>query len=82
MTTADMRAVAGDGPAGADVGATDSDVAQSPTAGLVRRVTLRSRTLDELTAWAESRGIERYRANQIAGWPYNRPVTLVGRGDA
>jgi len=77
MTTAGMGTVAGDGPAEADVGATDPDVAPNPAVGPVRRVTLRSRTLDELTAWAESRGFERYRSSQIAGWLYNRPVTLV-----
>jgi 23S rRNA (adenine2503-C2)-methyltransferase len=38
---------------------------------------LRSRTLDELTAWAESRGFPSYRGSQIAGWLFNRPLTTV-----
>ncbi|TFH29219.1 MAG: 23S rRNA (adenine(2503)-C(2))-methyltransferase RlmN [Myxococcales bacterium] len=38
---------------------------------------LRSRTLDELTAWAESRGFPSYRGSQIAGWLFNRPLTAV-----
>jgi len=41
------------------------------------RPTLRSRTLEELTDWAESRGFPPYRGSQIAGWLYNRPLTAV-----
>jgi 23S rRNA (adenine2503-C2)-methyltransferase len=56
----------------------EADAGDPDTAAhAVRRPTLRSRTLDELTAWVESRGFERYRASQIAGWLYNRPVTRV-----
>ena len=65
----------GDGDAGTSadtVEAGEGSVSVQP-----RRPTLRSRTLDELVAWAESRGFERYRASQIAGWLYNRPVTRV-----
>ena len=38
---------------------------------------VRSQTLDELTAWAESRGFPAYRGAQIAGWLYNRALTAV-----
>jgi 23S rRNA (adenine2503-C2)-methyltransferase len=41
------------------------------------RPNLRSQTLEELTAWAESRGFPAYRGAQIAGWLYNRPLTAV-----
>ena len=42
-----------------------------------RKATLRSCTLDELREWVELRGFEPYRANQIAGWLYNRPLTAL-----
>jgi len=41
------------------------------------RPNLRSQTLEELTAWAESRGFPAYRGSQIAGWVYNRPLAAV-----
>jgi 23S rRNA (adenine2503-C2)-methyltransferase len=41
------------------------------------RPNVRSQTLDELTAWTESRGFPAYRGNQIAGWLYNRQLTAV-----
>jgi 23S rRNA (adenine2503-C2)-methyltransferase len=41
------------------------------------RPNVRSQTLDELTSWVESRGFPAYRAGQIAGWLYNRPLTPV-----
>jgi 23S rRNA (adenine2503-C2)-methyltransferase len=41
------------------------------------RPNLRSQTLEELTAWAESRGFPAYRGGQITGWLYNRPLTGV-----
>jgi 23S rRNA (adenine2503-C2)-methyltransferase len=41
------------------------------------RPNVRSQTLEELTAWAESRGFPAYRGSQIAGWLYNRPPTAV-----
>jgi 23S rRNA (adenine2503-C2)-methyltransferase len=41
------------------------------------RPDVRSQTLEELTAWAESRGFPAYRGSQIAGWLYNRPLAAV-----
>jgi 23S rRNA (adenine2503-C2)-methyltransferase len=38
---------------------------------------LRSRTLEEITEWVAARGFPAYRASQIAGWLYNRPLTAV-----
>ena len=38
---------------------------------------VRSQTLDELTAWVESRGFPAYRGAQVTGWLYNRPLTAV-----
>lgn len=42
-----------------------------------RRPNLRSVTLEELGAWGQARGFTPYRASQIAGWLYNRPLTEV-----
>jgi 23S rRNA (adenine2503-C2)-methyltransferase len=38
---------------------------------------VRSQTLDEIGEWTEARGFPSYRASQIAGWLYNRPLTPV-----
>jgi 23S rRNA (adenine2503-C2)-methyltransferase len=38
---------------------------------------VRSSTLEEIEAWVERRGFDAYRANQLAGWLYNRPLTDV-----
>jgi 23S rRNA (adenine2503-C2)-methyltransferase len=40
-------------------------------------VNLRSLTLEELEGWTERRDFGGYRANQLAGWLYNRPLTAV-----
>jgi 23S rRNA (adenine2503-C2)-methyltransferase len=42
-----------------------------------RKQNLRSTTLEEIERWVEERGFEPYRAGQIAGWLYNRPLTEV-----
>jgi 23S rRNA (adenine2503-C2)-methyltransferase len=39
------------------------------------RCNVRSLTFDEIGVWAEERGFEPYRASQLAGWLYNRPLT-------
>ena len=36
---------------------------------------LRSASLEELQSWVAARGFEPFRASQIAGWIYNRPLT-------
>ncbi len=41
------------------------------------RANLRSLTLAEIGAWVEERGLDGYRAAQLAGWLYNRPPTPV-----
>ena len=56
--------------------ATDSAIPVAAPAS-ARPPTLRSRTLEELHAWAEQSGFEGYRASQMAGWLYNRPPTAV-----
>jgi 23S rRNA (adenine2503-C2)-methyltransferase len=38
---------------------------------------VRSSTLEEIEAWVERRGFDAYRANQLAGWLYNRPLVRV-----
>jgi 23S rRNA (adenine2503-C2)-methyltransferase len=38
---------------------------------------VRSLTLADLGSWVEERGFEPYRANQLAGWLYNRPLAAV-----
>jgi 23S rRNA (adenine2503-C2)-methyltransferase len=38
---------------------------------------IRSLTLDQIKEWTASRGFDEYRANQVAGWLYNRPLTDV-----
>ncbi len=43
----------------------------------VNPVNVRSLLLDEILAWTEQRGFARYRASQLAGWLYNRPLTAV-----
>ena len=60
---------------------------ESPEAGLrvpergsargERRPNLRSLTLDEVRDWVSLRGFEDYRASQVAGWLYNRPLVAV-----
>lgn len=42
-----------------------------------RRSNLRSLTLAELQTWSDKSGFESYRASQIAGWLYNRPLVEV-----
>lgn len=42
-----------------------------------RRPNVRSATLEQLRLWAEARGFTAYRASQVAGWLYNRPLTDV-----
>jgi 23S rRNA (adenine2503-C2)-methyltransferase len=52
----------------------------STTSSCIRadaRPNVRSLLLPELEAWVERRGFEAYRASQIAGWLYNRPLTDV-----
>jgi 23S rRNA (adenine2503-C2)-methyltransferase len=44
---------------------------------MVRRPHLRSLRLEDIEAWVARRGLEPYRANQIAGWLYNRPLSPV-----
>jgi 23S rRNA (adenine2503-C2)-methyltransferase len=38
---------------------------------------VRSLSLDEIVAWSERRGFPRFRASQVAGWLYNRPLAAV-----
>jgi len=38
---------------------------------------VRSLTLDDIVEWVASRGFPSYRASQLAGWLYNRPLTPV-----
>ncbi len=38
---------------------------------------VRSLTLDHIKDWTAARGFEEYRASQIAGWLYNRPLTDI-----
>ena len=42
-----------------------------------KRSDLRSLNLAELQAWTARRGFEPFRASQVAGWIYNRPLTEV-----
>lgn len=35
---------------------------------------IRSLTLDDIRTWVDERGFDSYRASQIAGWLYNRPL--------
>ncbi|HYC01533.1 MAG TPA: 23S rRNA (adenine(2503)-C(2))-methyltransferase RlmN [Candidatus Limnocylindrales bacterium] len=42
-----------------------------------KKKNVRSLTLDEVAQWAAARGFEAYRAAQIVGWLYNRPLTPV-----
>ena len=50
---------------------------RTPTAAGGKRSNVRSLTLEDLSLWVESRGFEAYRASQIAGWLYNRPLAAV-----
>jgi 23S rRNA (adenine2503-C2)-methyltransferase len=43
----------------------------------VRKQNLRSLTLEDIKAWTERRGFATYRAAQVAGWLYNRPLVDV-----
>ncbi len=56
--------------------ATGGEASASPPVG-VRRPNLRSQTLADIEAWVARRGFQSYRAAQIAGWLYNRPLTEV-----
>ncbi|RMD83436.1 MAG: 23S rRNA (adenine(2503)-C(2))-methyltransferase RlmN [Candidatus Dadabacteria bacterium] len=42
------------------------------------RANVRSQRLEDLARWVARRGFEPYRASQIAGWLYNRPLVSVG----
>ncbi len=42
-----------------------------------RRTHLRSQTLESLAVWTAKRGFEDFRASQVAGWIYNRPLAPV-----
>jgi len=55
-----------------------SSVTTSSTRAVAeRRRGLRSLTLPELVDWTDRRGFDSYRASQLAGWFYNRPLTAV-----
>jgi 23S rRNA (adenine2503-C2)-methyltransferase len=38
---------------------------------------VRSQTLEQIKEWTASRGFDGYRASQVAGWLYNRPLTEI-----
>ncbi len=42
-----------------------------------KRSNVRSLTLGDLSLWVEAHGFESYRASQVAGWLYNRPLASV-----
>ncbi|RMF24573.1 MAG: radical SAM protein, partial [Deltaproteobacteria bacterium] len=54
----------------------ESTASSSARPGAVRP-NLRSLTFTDLLHWVDERGFEPYRASQVAGWLYNRPLTPV-----
>lgn len=63
----DSASVPGNGGAGSSAGQGAPAV----------RPNLRSSTLDTLKSWCEGRDFPAFRATQIAGWLYNRPLVAV-----